>query len=163
MLSRRGQGWKEAEWRRLYRVADRLDGDEARGQLRAFLVSELSPRAENVAGLVGVWPPWPAMWKLARGERWRRLRALQRQIDPATAPVLTVVLLALASEGVGDAAGAERLLRQAAAPHPGEVVLLDALGKVLERQGPARRAEAIGCYRAARALRPQLGAALGRF
>jgi serine/threonine-protein kinase len=154
MLHRRRQKRPEAEWRRLYRLAERLDESEQRRQLRALLVEGAPPRAEGVAGLVASPPSWPALWQ--------RLLALQRQIDPTTAPVLAVVLLAQASEGVGDAAGAERLLRRAAAARPSEVVLLDTLGKVLERQGPARLTEAIGCYRAARAARPRLGVALAR-
>jgi tetratricopeptide (TPR) repeat protein len=162
MLHRRGGKLPEAEWRRLYWLAERVDGDEGRRQLRTFLVSEVPPRPEGVAGLVAAWPPWPALWELARGEKWRRLLALQEQIDPAAAPVQTVVLLAQASAEVGDAAGAERLLRRAAAARPDEVVLLDTLGKVLERRGRSQLAEAIGCYRAARAVRPRLGVALAR-
>jgi Flp pilus assembly protein TadD len=160
MLSRRRQKRPEAEWRRLYRMAEQVDGDEVRRQLRTLLIGDMPPRAESVTGLVGGWPPWPALWELARGEKWRRLRALQQQTDPATAPVLTVILLALASEQVGDATGAERLLRRAAAARPDAVVLLDTLGKILERQRPARLAEAIECFRAARAVRPRLGVAL---
>jgi TPR repeat protein len=116
-----------------------------------------------MAGLLWAWPRVrSALSELARWEKWRRLHTLQGQIDPATAPVLTVVLLARASEAVGDAAGAEQLLRRAAAARPDEVVLLDTLGKLLERQGPARRGEAIECYRAARAVRPRLGVSLAQ-
>jgi predicted Zn-dependent protease len=39
-------------------------------------------------------------------------------------------------------------------------VLLDALGKLLERQGPSRRGKAIEYYRTTRARRPGLGIAL---
>src|SRR5262249_31640990 len=59
---------------------------------------------------------------------------------------------------VGDVAGAEEVLRQAATARPQQVVLLDALGKLLARQD--RLEEAIGYYRAARGPRPQLGIAL---
>jgi tetratricopeptide (TPR) repeat protein len=52
------------------------------------------------------------------------------------------------------------VLRQAAAAQPDQVVLLDALGKLLEQQGPNRRGEAVEYYRAARAQRPRLGIAL---
>jgi hypothetical protein len=55
--------------------------------------------------------------------------------DPRTDPVLTVVLLAQAYAAVGDAAGAEQVLCEAAAARPDQVVLLDALGKLLERRG----------------------------
>src|SRR5262249_56318978 len=70
------------------------------------------------------------------------------------------VLLAQACAVVGDAAGAEQVLREAATARPDQVVLLDALGKLLERQGPSRRGNAIEYYRAARAQRPRLGIAL---
>jgi tetratricopeptide (TPR) repeat protein len=103
-----------------------------------------------------------ALWQLARGDRWRRLQEVRRGIKPATEPVLTVVLLAQASSAVGDAAAAEQVLRQALAARPEQVVLLGALGRLLERQGRARLEEAIGWYRAARAVRPQLGVALGQ-
>jgi tetratricopeptide (TPR) repeat protein len=162
MLERLRKKHPEGEWRRLYRLAERLDESEQRRQLRTLLVEGGAPRTEAVAGLAGVWPPWPALWQLARGEQWRRLRALQGEIDPTTAPVLTLLLLAQASAQAGDAAGAEHLLRRAAAARPDEVALLDTLGKLLERQGPARLPEAIGCYRAARALRPRLGVALAK-
>jgi tetratricopeptide (TPR) repeat protein len=80
-------------------------------------------------------------------------------MSPAREPVLSVVLLARACFSVGDVAGAEEVLRQALAARPDEVVLLSALGELWEGQG--RLAEAIGCYRAARARRPHLGVRLG--
>src|SRR5262249_8178178 len=43
-----------------------------------------------------------------------------------------------------------------------QVVLLDALGKLLERQGTSRLEEAIGYYRAARGQRRHLGMALSK-
>jgi tetratricopeptide (TPR) repeat protein len=88
------------------------------------------------------------------------LRELRGQVDPATEPVLSVILLARACREAGDAAGAEEVLRRAVVAQPGQVVLLSALGRLLERQG--RLAEAIECYQAARALRPHLGITLGR-
>jgi serine/threonine-protein kinase len=161
MAERRRQKRPEAEWRRLYRLADGLDPTERRRQVRALLAGETPPpRAEAVAGLLGAWPPWPALWELSRGGGWRGVQELRGQVDPATEPVLTVVLLAEGSEAVGDVAGAERLLRRAATARPAEVVLLDALAKLLERQ--KRLGEAIDCYKALRARRPQLGIALGR-
>src|SRR5262249_47392444 len=62
----------EAEWRRLFRVAQRLDRSERRRRLRVLLVGESPPRAEVVAGLVGGGSPWPALWELARGNVWRQ-------------------------------------------------------------------------------------------
>jgi hypothetical protein len=158
IMERQRQARPEAEWRRLFRLAEQLDRSGQRRQLRAFLVGESLPRAQSVAGLLGEWPPWPALWELARGDRWRRLQQLRREIGLAKEPVLTALLLARTSVAVGDATGAEQVLRQALATRPDQVVLLDALGKLLHRQ---RRGEAVGCFRAARALRPQLGVELG--
>jgi serine/threonine-protein kinase len=160
MLERRWAKRPEARWRRLWRLAEQLDRSDRRRQLRALLIGGAPPRAESVAGLVGA-SPWPALWELARGNDWRRLQELRGPVGPATGPVLTVVLLAQASSAVGDAAAAEQLLRQALAARPDQVVLLDALGRLLERQGPGRLGEAIEHYRAARALRPRQGLALG--
>jgi tetratricopeptide (TPR) repeat protein len=148
-----------AKWRRLFLVADQLDRNPRSRQLRRLLVEEAPQRAEAVAGLLGGWPPWPSMWELTRGRNWRPLLELRGQIDPATEPVLALVLLAQASEAAGDAAGADGLLRQAAAARPEQVVLLDARGRLLVRRG--RMGEAVECFRAARALRPQLGVTLG--
>jgi serine/threonine-protein kinase len=162
MMERRSAGRPEAEWRHLFRVAERLDRSERHRRLRALLIGSPPPRAAAVAGLVGAGSPWPAVWELARGNAWRRLRGLRGEIDPRTEPVLTVVLLARAFAAVGDAAGAEEVLRQAAAARPNQVVLLDALGKLLERQGAPRLEEAIGYFRAARGQRGHLGLALGK-
>jgi tetratricopeptide (TPR) repeat protein len=160
MLERRRKKRPEAEWRRLFRVAERLDRSERRRWLRMLLVGESPPRAASVAGLVGTGSSWPALWKLTRGDDWRRLREVRKDIDPRTDPVLTVALLAQAYAAVGDTAGAEQVLCEAATARPDQVVLLDALGKLLERQGQARLRNAIEYYRAARAQRPRLGLAL---
>src|SRR5262249_8438609 len=126
-----------AEWRRLFRLADQLDHGDRRRRLRALLVGELPPRAEWVAGLVGVGPPWSALWEQARGNAWKQLLELRQEIDPRKEPALTAVLLAQACAAAGDAAAAEQVLRQATTVQPGQVVLLDALGKLLKRQGPS--------------------------
>jgi Flp pilus assembly protein TadD len=162
MLERRLQKHPEAQWRRLFRVAEQLDVSKQHRRLRAWLVGAAPPRADIAAGMVGTGSLWLAPWDLARGNAWRELQEIREKIIPQTDPVLTVVLLARALAGVGDVAGAEEVLRQAVAARPNQVVLLDALGKLLDGQGPARLEAAIGCYRAARSLRPQLGIALSR-
>jgi tetratricopeptide (TPR) repeat protein len=162
MLERLRRQRPEAEWRRLFRVAERLDRSEQRRRLRALLVGESPPRAEVVAGLAGVGSPWPALWELARGNAWRQLPEVQQAIDPRTEPALTVVLLAQAYAAAGDMAGAEKLLRRATTARPDQVVLLNILGKILVRQRPSRLAEAIEYFRAARGQRPQLGIALSK-
>jgi tetratricopeptide (TPR) repeat protein len=88
------------------------------------------------------------------------LLEVQKGIDPRKEPALTVLLLAQACAAVGDTAGAEKLLRRATTARPDQVVLLDALGKLLERT--SRLEEAIGYYRSARGQRPRLGIALSR-
>jgi tetratricopeptide (TPR) repeat protein len=162
MLERRRQQRPEAQWRCLFRVAEQLDGSERRRRLRALLAGGAPPRAEGVAGLVGLGSPWPALRELAHGSTWRPLLELRRQIDPRTEPALRVVLLASACAAAGDAAGAEQALRQAVTARPEQVALLGALGKLLERQGPSRLAEAIGYYRAARSRSRHLGLSLSR-
>jgi tetratricopeptide (TPR) repeat protein len=150
----------QRDWRRLHRLAERLDQDTRRQQLRALLVGRLPPRAEDVAGLVAPWPPWPALWQVQAGSRWRRLQELRRGVQPGREPVQTLVLLGQISFELGDKAGAERLLRAGLVTQPGQVVLLEVLGRLVERQG--RHAEAVACYRAIRAVHPGLGIALGR-
>src|SRR5262249_52521052 len=93
MLERR-RNRPEAELRRLYRVAERLDGSDLRRRMRALMVGGAPPRAELVAGLVGIGSPWPAPWQLAHGGTWQALLELRREIDPRTETVLTVALLA---------------------------------------------------------------------
>jgi tetratricopeptide (TPR) repeat protein len=90
------------------------------------------------------------------------LLELRQEIDPRKEPALTTVLLAQACTAGGDTAAAEQMLRQAATAQPGQVVLLDALGKLLERQGSSRLEEAIGYYRTARGQRHHLGLSLSR-
>jgi serine/threonine-protein kinase len=152
----------EAQWRPLFRVADQLDRSDRRRRSRALLVGGLPPRAEWVAGVVGVGSPWSALWEQARGNTWRHLLEVRKEIDPRKEPALTVVLLARTCADVGDTAAAEQVLRQAATAQPGQVVLLDAVGKLLERQGPSRLEEAIGYYRSARGLRHHLGISLSK-
>jgi Flp pilus assembly protein TadD len=162
MMERRRRGRPEAEWRRLFRVAEQLDQNKRHGRLRAWLVPPSPMRADTVAGFVATGSPWPALWQLARGNAWQGLLESRSEIQPGTAPVLTVLLLARGLAAVGDDAGAEEVLRQAATARPQQVMLLDALGKLLERQGPSRLQAAIGYYRTARGQRPQLGIALSR-
>jgi serine/threonine-protein kinase len=157
MMERRRQNRPEAQWRRLVGVADRLERSDQHRRLRALLIADAPPRPEAVAGLTGVASPWPALWVLARGSDWQQLLEIRKHIDSKTQPVLTVVLLARACVEMGDTTGAEEVLRQAATVRPDQVVLLMALGRLLERQ---RLEEAIGYYRAARGVRRSLGIGL---
>jgi tetratricopeptide (TPR) repeat protein len=160
MLVRR-QMRPESGWRRLLRVAEQLDRGDQHRRLRTLLIEGSPRRAQSVAALVGAGSPWLAPWVQATADTWRELLEVRGKINPRTEPALTVVLLARSFDAVGDVATAEQVLRQAATARPDQVVLLDALGRLLERQGASRLSDAIGYYRAARAQRRQLGIALG--
>jgi tetratricopeptide (TPR) repeat protein len=88
-----------------------------------------------------------------------RLRLWQgaQTIDPAKAPVLTVVLAARMLREAAMPREAERLLRLAWAAHPSEAALGHTLGQSLESHQPVNWPEVVECFRAARALRPELG------
>jgi tetratricopeptide (TPR) repeat protein len=159
MMDRRRKKQPEAQWRRLVRIAEQLDHNSRRQQLRALLAGNWQPPLGIVAALTGMSPPWSVLWELEHGDRCRRLGELRAQMNPAREPVLSVVLLARVCWAEGDAAGAERVLRQAVAARPSEVVLLDVLARLLEERG--RLPEAIEFYRAGRTLRPGSGVALG--
>jgi serine/threonine-protein kinase len=131
---RRNLGKKE--WQRLHRLADRLDDNERRREIRRIQAN----------GQPDV----------------RRLRELAKETDIVNDPMLAVVTLSRALESAKEMPLAEQVLRSALAEHPTEVVLLHALGTLLARQEPARLGEAIECFRAMRARRPELGVALGR-
>jgi tetratricopeptide (TPR) repeat protein len=147
-------------WRRLLHLADRLDPSDRHRQLRA-LVGHW-PRPQSVAALVGAPLPWTALGELGSDQcqRQQQVRSLREQFRADSEPVLTVLLMAQVCEALGEVAAAEDVLRRASAVRPDEVVLLNALGKLLEHQGRARLPEAIECYRAIRARHRNLGVAL---
>jgi tetratricopeptide (TPR) repeat protein len=166
VLARRWQKRPEEQWRRLLRLIEQLDPDEQRQQLRTLLVERMPSRVESVAGLLGADRPWLALWSLARGDHWLRVKEVGAKIDPATASPLTVLLLAEAHAAMGDLASAEQVVRKAVDAQRLEVVLLLELGLLLERQGPARLDDAIRWYSAkpgmtAARLRAQLKAGRG--
>src|SRR5262249_36010153 len=104
--------------------------------------------------------PFSALAGAVPGKDRNRLRKLAERVDPTTEPVLGQLLLARALRVAGDDQLAERLLRAAVRARPQDLILRYALGKLLEVQRPPKWQEAIACYEAARALRPQLGLAL---
>src|SRR5262249_56958583 len=67
MMERRQRNRPEAEWRRLFQVAEQLDRSDQRRRVRALLIGEAPLRAGIVAGVVGVGFPLPALLGLARG------------------------------------------------------------------------------------------------
>jgi serine/threonine-protein kinase len=145
-LERRRQHAR-AEWRRLVDVARQLDQDDLRKEARELLAAGPLQRTEATA----------AAWDQTRD----RLRQLA---GPAADARTALGTLALARVLVvfGEERRAEGLLRSSVAVHAGEVSLLQALGQILEEQRPPRLAEAIEYYRTARAVRAELGLALGR-
>jgi tetratricopeptide (TPR) repeat protein len=159
LLHRRQTHQPRAKWRRLYRLAEQIDQNSRRRQLRAVLAGEWSPPLGIVARLGGMALPWTALSPVEQGERVRQVMELREQVDVAREPPVSVMLLARACHAAGDEAGAERVLRQAVTARPGEVVLLHQLARMLEVRG--RPTEALEYYRAARARRPQLGVTLG--
>jgi serine/threonine-protein kinase len=147
---------------RLVSIADRIDPRPERRLLRALLVGEVPPHPLTVAGVVALrGSPWP--WGALTQQKLDQLpwlAELRRELSLAQESAATVLLLVQASREAGDQAGAEKVLRQALAGRPDQVVLWSALGLLLAEQGDSRLPEAIGCYQAARSVRPGLGVAL---
>jgi eukaryotic-like serine/threonine-protein kinase len=156
---RRADKKSEAEWRRPAELAAALEeeSDSPRQELRAILVRGRLPveRAMDVLSVALRLVPVPL--EVPLGPDRARLRQLAVRADLAREPVLGVLTLARALRLAGEDTLAERLLRAASAARPGEVVLYHALGQLLAGQEPPRWAEAVECYRAARALRTDLG------
>jgi serine/threonine-protein kinase len=158
MLHRRQRGATAEQWQRLLQLANQLDENEMRREVRALLGSGQLQREHMVGELSKVLLPWSALRGPMVAEGQQRLVQLAQAVNPAREPVLSVLSLAQALSEAGDTAWAERLLKLALAARPDQVIVLGALGKLLAEQ--RRWQEAIGCYRAARAVRPDLGVAL---
>jgi tetratricopeptide (TPR) repeat protein len=159
---RRADGKPEAEWRRLADLADALDdGPESRRrEVRAILARGRLPLERALGVLSAALRPVPIPVEVPLGADRARLRRLAAEVDPAAEPVLGVLTLAQALRVAGEEAAAGRLLGAAVRARPREVVLYQALGQLRARSRPPRWAEAVECYRAARAVRPQLGVRL---
>jgi Flp pilus assembly protein TadD len=152
---RQKAGRLERAWRKLAEVADRLDPNDLRRELRRLRLDS-AWRRKGLAP--GRWlPPAAELAVAAQAQARRRLQSLARRVAPATEAVLTVLALAKALEAAGSPAEAEAVLYKALVARPDEVVLRDAMGRLLERQGPAHYARAASAFEAARAVRPELG------
>nr|AHZ45649.1 serine/threonine protein kinase [uncultured bacterium] len=159
---RREKGRPEVEWRRLAEMAQAIDPDPERDEVRAILARG-KLRQEGVMWLVTqVSFPLSTLTGQVPGPDHNRLRQLARRADTERGPVLGLMLLAKALEECGDNREAENLLRAALRARPGEVLLHQELGEVLLRQQPPRWQEAAECYTVARAFRPGLGVTLAR-
>ena len=143
-----------ADWSRLNGFAYQLDQNALRRRLRGLLVGRSTLRPEALASAVGAASPWQALWELKRADARAQLEGILRETDPGAELPFTVVLLADVCKVMGLPSRAESLLRQALTARPDHVVLITRLAKLLQEQGPSRYGEAIGYYRAARALRP---------
>src|SRR5262249_19007234 len=114
MLERRREQRPQARGRRPFRGADQLDRSRRHRQLRGLVV-KVPPHAADASAR--------AVWQRERDSARRALLQVRAETDARTAPALTVLLLARAFAAVGDAAGAEKVLREAVTARPGQVVL----------------------------------------
>jgi Flp pilus assembly protein TadD len=121
----------EAGWGRLSATARAADRDETRDRLRA------------------IWAQ--ADRKAQRGP----LLELAKAADPQAWPPASLMMLAKGLYFADERDAAIDLLRRAQAHQPGDVWLSYQLASWLEAAHPPRMEEAIGYYRAARALRPE--------
>jgi serine/threonine-protein kinase len=152
----------QGDWQQLAKLATALDDhpDSKSLELRAILAGGNLPVERALGELSHSLLPLSALTDVVPGDNRNQLRRLAEKTDAAAEPVLGLLLRARALEVAGDEARAERLLRAAVRARPQEVVLRTTLGELMERQRPPRWREAVECYEAARALRPQLGSAL---
>jgi tetratricopeptide (TPR) repeat protein/tRNA A-37 threonylcarbamoyl transferase component Bud32 len=145
--------------RRVAELAAALDAEPGslRRELREILERDrlLVERALGVLSAALRPVPVPAIVPWGRDRT--RLRQLADRMDPAAEPMLGLLTLARALGVAGEEELAERLLRDAVQAHRREVVLYHTLGQLLILQEPPRWADAVGFYRAANALRPDLG------
>jgi tetratricopeptide (TPR) repeat protein len=165
---------KGAEWRQVAALAAALDDDpgslrsealdedpgSVRRELRAIVARDQLPVERSLGMLSAALRPVPVPVAVPLGQDRARLRQLAERIDPAVEPVLGLLTLTRALRVAGEEALAERLLRRALTARPREVVLYHTLGQLLTAQEPPRWSAAAECYRAARALRPDLGVSL---
>jgi superkiller protein 3 len=152
----------EIEWRRLAALAAALEDDPGskRRELREILARGRLPMERSLTVLSRMLRPVPLSVELPLGQDRLRLRELAEQTDPAAEPVLGLLTLARALRVAGEEVRAEQLLRAATQARPQNVILYHTLGKFLTEQDPPRWSDAIECYTAARALRPELGIGL---
>jgi tetratricopeptide (TPR) repeat protein/tRNA A-37 threonylcarbamoyl transferase component Bud32 len=157
----RQRGRPRGEWQRLVDLAAALDAPATKhAALRALLARDDLGWERVLGALSMALRPVPVPFDAGLGKDRSRLRQLAEQANPAREPTLGLLTLARGLLAAGDDARAEHLLRAATRARPQEVVLYYSLGQFLERQRPPRWAEAVECYAAARALRPELGDAL---
>jgi serine/threonine-protein kinase len=151
------------DWQRLARLARAVDPepeDGLRAEMRAVLERDRLAAERRAGDAAWALLPLAALADLAPGADRGRLRALAAAADVHRLPALTLRLLAQALQQAGDGPRAVDLLRAARRARPADVLLCDLLGRLLAQQAPPRWAEAIACFEAERALRPELGIVL---
>jgi serine/threonine-protein kinase len=156
---RHRQGLPAARWQPRADLAAALDEPDARRrELRTILARGSLGRERALGALSMALRPVPVPFDAGAGEDRARLRQLAAATDPASESVLGLVTLVLALRDAGEHGLAEGLLGKALIGRPQEVVFHFTLGQLLEEQRRDQRA--IECYKAARALRPELGVVL---
>jgi tetratricopeptide (TPR) repeat protein/serine/threonine protein kinase len=135
-LERRRLKRPEAEWQRLVALARAVDPDPWRDGLRALDYLHI-------------------------GKERDKLLELARTAKVSELPPASVELLGLALRRAGAVELAEDALRQAQRRHPDDVWLNYQLAETLKAKKPTPWDEVVRFYTAARALRPEIGHALG--
>lgn len=156
---RRRQATAKEDWQRLLDLASLLDDSPGskRQELREITARDQLPLERALGLLSAALRPVPMPVEVPLGLDHARLRQLAQETDTAREPILGLLSLVRVLGEAGEEFRAEQLLRAAIVARPREVVLHHTLGQLLESQLPPRLAEAVECYGAARALRPDLG------
>jgi eukaryotic-like serine/threonine-protein kinase len=160
--SQRRRDRKREAARRLAELATALEDHPGslRRDLREILARGQLPVERALGVLSAALRPVPVPVELPLGPDRARLRQLAEKVDPTSEPLLGLLTLTRALRVAGEEALAERLLRTALTARAQEVVLYHTMGQLLTEQTPPRWAEAVEFYRAAWALRPELGVGL---
>jgi tetratricopeptide (TPR) repeat protein len=147
--------------RRITQLAEALDDSPGsrQGEVRRLLDRGKLHRERALAALALALRPVPVPFDGGLGEGRQRLRRLLENTDVVTEPTLDLLTLARALAVAGEVWLCEDLLRKAAQVRPQEVSLHHNLGGVRATLG--RWHDAVECFAAARALRPELGTDLG--
>jgi tetratricopeptide (TPR) repeat protein len=158
--ARRQQGLSARKWQRVAELAAAVDDapTSRQSELRPLLAQGNLGRERALAMLALALRPVPVPFDAGLGPDRQRLRRLVEQTDVSREPVLGLLTLTQALQQAGDDELAERLLGAAVQARPAEVTLQHSLGQVRARLGRWR--QAVECFAAARALRPELGVAL---
>jgi tetratricopeptide (TPR) repeat protein len=156
---------------RLWALASAVDPkpDGQRDQLRAIARRNRLLSEAQVGVVSHALMPLAALADLVPGEDRNQLRQIARALDPQRTPTLTLRLVSTLLDQAGDNELACGLLRTARQSRPGDVYLALGLGYLLDTPGygfvpyrrhrpdeAKRKAEALACFEAARAVRPEL-------